>query len=493
MKQHTEEQHITVGQKHLSDLPKDRPAEQNRGAAGPKAESAGQKRVPTELGTEPVGRLLRRYAVPAIIAMTASSLYNMVDSIFIGQGVGPLAISGLAVTFPLMNLAAAFGAMVGVGASTILSVKLGQHDYNTARRILGNVVTLNLWIGILFSIVTLSFLTPILGFFGASEQTVGYARDYMTVILAGNVISHMYFGLNAVLRAAGHPDRAMYATILAVVINTILDPLFIYGFGWGIRGAAVATILAQVIALTWQLRTFSDRRELLHLQRGTFGLNARIVSRIISIGMSPFLMNTAACMIVILINTGLRKYEGDLAIGAFGIANRIVFLFIMIVMGLNQGMQPIVGYNYGARQYDRVNRALTRTLLCAVAVNTCGFLVGQCCPRLVASAFTSHPELIESAARGLRIITSMLPIVAAQMVATNFFQSLGMARQAIFLSMTRQILFLTPLLLLLPLRFGVAGVWASLPVSDLLATIVSCTMLWQLYRKFNRQKPTLEP
>ena len=380
-----------------------------------------------ELGTERIRKLLVQYAVPAIIAMTASSLYNMVDSIFIGHGVGPLAISGLALTFPLMNLAAAFGSLVGVGAATLVSMRLGQRDYDTAGKVLGNVFMLNLIIGVAFSIVTLLFLDPILYFFGASEATVGYAREYMTVILLGNVITHMYLGLNSVLRASGHPRKAMYATINTVVINTVLDPLFIYGFGWGIRGAAIATVLAQVISLVWQFRILSDRRELLHFRRGIYRLHAKIVRDILAIGMSPFLMNLAACFIVILINKGLKEFGGDLSIGAYGIVNRVAFFFVMVVMGLNQGMQPIAGYNFGAQQYDRVLRVLKLTAIGATCVTTCGFLLGELMPRLAVSLFTKDAELVRLAAEGMRITFVCFPIIGFQMVATNFFMSSGMA------------------------------------------------------------------
>ena len=336
----------------------------------------GQK-APTALGTEKIGKLLMQYAVPAIIAMTASSLYNMVDSIFIGHGVGTMAISGLALTFPLMNLAAAFGSLVGVGASTLVSVKLGQKDYDTAQRILGNVLVLNIVLGLAFTVVTMIFLDPILYFFGGSYETVKYAREYMQIILLGNVVTHLYLGLNAVLRSSGHPQKAMYATIATVVINTILDPLFIYGFGWGIRGAAIATIIAQVISLLWQFKIFSNKDELLHFHRGIFRLRRKIVIDSLAIGMSPFLMNLAACFIVIVINQGLKRYGGDLSIGAFGIVNRLVFIFVMIVMGLNQGMQPIAGYNFGAQQYARVSRVLKLTIIFATVVTTSGFLAGN--------------------------------------------------------------------------------------------------------------------
>ena len=443
------------------------------------------------LGTERIRKLLVQYAVPAIIAMTAASLYNMVDSIFIGQGVGPLAISGLAITFPLMNLGAAFGAMVGVGSSTLISMRLGQRDYETARQVLGNAFVLNLLLGTLFGIVTLLLLDPILRFFGASEATLPYAHEYMTIILWGNVFSHMYFGLNAILRSSGHPRKAMYATINTVVINAILDPIFIYGFGWGIRGAAIATILAQLVSLVWQLRILSDKRELLHFRRGIYRLREKIVRNILAIGLSPFLMNVAACLIVILINKGLQQYGGDLAIGAYGIVNRVAFLFVMIVMGLNQGMQPIAGYNFGARQFDRVLRVLRLTIIGATGVTIFGFLIGEFAPRLAVSLFTTDPELLRIATEGMRIVFVCFPIIGFQMVATNFFQSIGMAGKAIFLSLSRQLLFLLPALLILPPLFefqtpwsGTWGVWCAMPLSDLLASVVTFVLLTRQLRRF---------
>ena len=447
-----------------------------------------------ELGTERIRKLLMQYAVPAVVAMTASSLYNMVDSIFIGHGVGPLAISGLALTFPLMNLAAAFGSLVGVGAATLISMRLGQRDYATAQRVLGNVVMLNLLLGVGFGLVALLFLDPILYFFGASDATIGYAREYMTVILLGNVITHMYLGLNSVLRASGHPRKAMYATINTVVINTVLDPIFIYGFGWGIRGAAIATVLAQIISLVWQFRLLSDRSELIHFRRGIYRLRRRIVRDVLAIGMSPFLMNLTACFIVILINKGLKTYGGDLMIGAYGIVNRLAFVFVMIVMGVNQGMQPIAGYNFGAQQYDRVLRVLKLTIICAVGITTAGFLVGEFAPRLAVSLFTSDEELIRLSVEGMRIVFVFFPIIGFQMVATNFFQSIGMAGKAIFMSLSRQLLFLMPGLLFLPRFFEVStpwdgswGVWCAMPLSDFLATVVAFFMLTHQLRKFRAE------
>lgn len=442
------------------------------------------QKTPTALGTESIGKLLMQYAVPAIIAMTASSLYNMVDSIFIGHGVGTMALSALALTFPLMNLGAAFGALVGVGAATLISVKLGQKDYDTAQRVLGNVFVLNILLGLAFTVIVFPFLNPILYFFGGSDETVEYARQFMEIILLGNVVTHLYLGLNAVLRASGHPKQAMYAAIATVAINTILAPIFIFMFDWGIRGAAIATVSAQVIALLWQLKQFNNANELLHFRRGIFRLKRKIVFDSLAIGMSPFLMNLAACLIVILINQGLKKYGGDLAIGAFGIVNRLVFIVVMIVMGLNQGMQPIAGYNFGAKLYDRVNKVLKLTIIYATCVTTFGFLVGMLAPNLVVGIFTSDAELTELSATGLRITVMFFPIIGFQMVTSNFFQSIGMAGKAIFLSLTRQMLILLPCLLILPHFFGVAGVWYSMPVSDLLASLIALVMLVYQFRKF---------
>ncbi len=441
---------------------------------------------PLVLGTEKIGKLLTQYAIPAIIAMTASSLYNMADSIFIGQGVGPLAISGLALTFPLMNLAAAFGSLVGVGASTLVSVKLGQKDYEGANKVLGNVLVLNVILGLAFTVIFMFLLDPILYFFGASEQTITYARDYMNIILMGNVVTHMYLGLNAVLRSSGFPRLAMYATLASVVINCILNPVFIFGFGWGIKGSAWATVISQVISLTGQMVHFSRPTQLLHFKKGIYRLKKEIVKGIIYIGMSPFLMNFCSCVIIILINRGLKEHGGDMAIGAYGIVNRIAFLFVMIIMGFNQGMQPIAGYNFGARQYSRVTEVTKLTMMWAVGVATAGFLMCQLFPSAIVRIFTEYDELINEAVYGLHIVFAVFPIVGFQMVATNFFLSIGMSKKAIFLSLTRQMLFLIPCLLILPPLMGTLGVWISIPIADTTATIVTTIVLINQFRKFKQ-------
>jgi putative MATE family efflux protein len=437
------------------------------------------------LGTENVWSLLLQYAIPSVIAMTAISLYNITDSIFIGHGIGALAISGLAITFPLMNLAAAFGTLVGVGASNLMSLRLGQKDYSAANTILGNVLVLNMIFGIAYTAAILPFLTPILYFFGASSDTIGYAREYMEIITLGNVVTHMYFGLNSMLRATGHPKKSMFATIFSVIINAILCYLFIFILGWGIRGAALATVIAQVCMLAWQIGHFSNRKNFIHFQKGIFRLKKKIVKDSLSIGMAPFLMNTASCVIVILINKGLIRYGGDLHVGAFGIINRVAFLFGMVVMGLNQGMQPVAGYNYGAGQTARVNRVLKYTIFLAVGVMTTGFCISEFLPRAVASAFTTDNTLIDIVIPGMRIVFMFAPIIGFQMVTSNLFQSIGMARKSIFMSLSRQVIILLPCLLILPRIFGVRGVWYSLPAADLLSSVVAVYLLINHYRNTN--------
>lgn len=443
-----------------------------------------------ELGTKPIGRLLWQYALPAIVAMLASSLYNMVDSIFIGQGVGPIAISGLAITFPFMNLTGAFGAAIGVGSSTYLSVKLGQKDYRTAERILGNTLMLNVYVGVALSVVCLLMLDPILRFFGASDATLPYARQYMVIILAGNVVTHTYLGLNAVLRAASKPRQAMNATIFTVVLNTILDPIFIYpwGLGLGISGAAYATILAQVLALCYQARLLGDKRQLIHFSRGTYKLQSQIIKNIIAIGVSPFAMNVCSCIIVIFINNQLVSYGGDLAVGAYGISNKILFVFTMFVLGLNQGMQPIAGYNFGAQRFDRLMRVVKLTMLSATAVVTVGWCFAMFLPQLCVRLFTTDATLIGIAANALRISGCMFPIVGYQMVTTNFFQCIGKVKVSIFLSLSRQLIFLLPMLWLLPHFFQLNGVWFSMPTSDLLASVVTAWVMVRYMRMFKRQQ-----
>ncbi|MBR1887944.1 MAG: MATE family efflux transporter [Bacteroidales bacterium] len=454
--------------------------------------------APTELGTKPIGALIKQYAVPGIIAMTASSLYNMVDSIFIGHipDVGSLSMSGLAVTFPLMNISTAFGTLVGVGAATMISVLLGQKNYKSAGKVLCNDVTLNIITGIIFTIVSLVWMDPILRFFGASDATLPYARDYMTYIAIGNAVTHLYFGLNAIVRSSGNPKLAMGLTLFTVTSNAILDPIFIYTLGLGIKGAAIATVLCQCMALGYTLWYFLDQDRFLHLPRSLkiFRIDWKIAGDSLAIGMGPFLMNLASCIVVLFINQQLVKWGGDLALGAYGIVNRISFIFVMIVMGFNQGMQPIAGYNFGARQYSRVREVYVKTALWATLVTVFGFVVSELFPETVVRAFTSDPVLLEKSASGLRMMNLAFPIVGFQMVTSNLFQCLGMVRKSIFLSLSRQLLFLVPCIYLLPPIFeSEAGVWYSYPISDTVAAIVTAVMAWSLIAKLGKLSDGEDP
>jgi len=450
---------------------------------------------PTELETLKVSTLLRKFAVPGIIAQTASSLYNMIDCIFIGHipDVGSLAISGLAVTFPLMNISVALGTLVGVGAMTMISILMGQKKLETANKVLGSLVTLNIIIGVLFTIFTLLFLDPILTLFGASPNTLPFARDYMVIILLGNIITHLYFGLNGVIRASGHPKTAMNLTLFTVISNAILDPVFIFVFKLGIQGAAIATVLCQLLAFIYTIHFFRNKDRVIHFPHPALRLDLRVAKSSLSIGMAPFLMNMAACMVSLLINRQLLKYGGDLYIGAYGILNRLTFLFVMIVLGLNQGMQPIVGYNYGAKLYSRVKETSKLSIIFALGVTTLCFLVSELIPRTAASLFTNDPQMIELAVRAFRIGCSMFFINGFSMVSTSLFQYLGMPKKAVFLSLTRQLIFLVPFLCILPLFLKQDGIWLSIPLSDLVSFIIALLFIRALFKKLSRLKDGDDP
>lgn len=442
------------------------------------------------LAEKPVGSLLMQYAIPAIVAMAASSVYNIIDGIFIGQGVGAEAIMGLALTGPLMSLTAAFGAMVGVGAATLMSVKLGQKDYGTAQKILGNVVIMNLTLGIVLGLLLLVFINPILRFFGASDVTLPYARNFMSIILVGNVVTHMYLGLNALLRSTNRPQKAMCATIGTVVLNCILAPIFIFVLGWGIRGAATATIMAQMIMLTWQLRLFSNKDELIHLNRSIIKLDVKIVKESLLVGLPQFLINLCACLVAAMMTRSLTTYGGDMAVGAFGICNRFILFIVMVVIGLNQGMQPIAGYNFGARRYDRVLGVLNKALIFGSVITLTGFVIGVFFPTPFVSVFAKDsPQLIKLSAHALSCMVMMFPIVGIQIVSTAFFQSIGYAPKSIFLSLTRQLIFLVPAIFILPHLYAdpLEGLWRAAPVADGLASVLAITLLVLQVKKFKKQ------
>ena len=441
----------------------------------------------TELGTAPVHKLLWKYALPAIIAMTATSLYNIVDTIYIGHGCGALALGALTVAKPFMDICAAFGSLVGVGASSLLAIYLGEKDYERANRVLCNVIVMNIILSAIVMTVGLIWLDPILMAFGASEATLLYAHEYMEIILYGNILTHIYFGLNAMLRSAGHPRFSMTATIVAVIINIILDPIFIFGLDMGVRGAALATVISQAVAVVWQLTKFMDKNELVRFHRGIWRLNRHITLHALAIGMSPFLYNIAHCFVVIIINNQLKNFGGDMAIASYGVINRLTFVFAMMVMGLNQGMQPIAGYNYGAKQFERVLKSFYLTCAYATGVMGLVFILGEFFPEMMTRMFTHDAELIAQTVRPMRIVCSTMLIIGFQMVTGNLFTSVGKAGKAIFLSLTRQVLYLIPLVLWLPTIFTtpIDGVWWSIPISDTISAVTAIIVLLASRKKLH--------
>jgi putative MATE family efflux protein len=433
-----------------------------------------------------------KYALPGIIAMTASSLYNMVDSIFIGHGVGAMALSGLTVAKPFMDICAAFGTLVGVGASSLVAIKLGEKDYRSANDVLANVVLLNVLLGALVMAVGLYWLDPILYAFGASDVTIAYAREYMEIILWGNILTHIYYGLNSMLRSIGHPKIAMYATIVAVVVNIILDPIFIFVLDMGVRGAALATMISQLVSVIIELVIFLNPKEVIYFHRGIWRLKRDITMRALGIGTAPFLMHMAACFVVIVLNNQLKRYGGDMAIATFGMTNRFMFFFAMIIMGLNQGMQPIVGYNYGAKLFDRMVRALKLTAMCATCVMGVLWLFGLVWPEGFIRLFTHDEVLIAQSIAPARVMLCTMVMVGLPMVVGNFYTSIGMSGKAIFLSLTRQVLLLIPCILCLPLLFQqlnitpIWGVWWSLPICDAMAAVLAAIVLNRDMRIFRQ-------
>lgn len=445
---------------------------------------------PTELGERPIGRLLLQYSVPAIIASTVTSLYNIIDSIFIGRGVGALAITGLAITFPMMNLVIAFATLIAVGGATISSIFLGQKDEERATDVLHNVMLLSLMHAIVFGGLSLLFLDPILILFGATAETLPYAHDFMFVVLLGTPIAFVFIALNNVMRATGYPTKAMISALLSVVVNIILAPIFIFVFKWGIKGAAVATVIGQTAAFIWVVSHFMSRKSYVHFSRSARWFVPSLVKKIYAIGLSPFLINTCACIVVVFINKSLLDYgqaDGNMAVGAYGIINRVTMFFLMIVLGVTQGMQPILGYNYGAGQWLRVKRTLKLGIWVGSIITIVGFAITEIFPDEVTLLFNDDPTLLRLSREGFRIVLLCYPFIGAAIVIQNFFQSIGKPQLSIFLSVTRQLVFLLPLLLWLPKLWGLDGVWASMAGSDFISFVVTVITLIIVQRRLNKK------
>lgn len=443
---------------------------------------------PDTLGTLPIRKLLVQYSAPAIIAMVATSLYNIIDSIFIGHGVGAMAISGLAITFPLMNLVVAFCTLVAVGGATISSIFMGQRNIKRATDVVNNVMVLCIIHSVVFGGLTLIFLDPVLYLFGATAETIGYAREFMEVILYGTPVSYVFIGLNNLMRATGYPSKAMVSALITVVVNIILAPIFIYSCHWGIAGAAWATVIGQAVGFLWVLWHFLSKSSYVHFERDNKWLSGSLAKRMYGIGLSPFLMNVTACFVVVFLNKSLLDNaggitEGNLSVGAYGILNRVTMFFVMIVFGVTQGMQPILGYNYGALKWDRVKKTLYIGIWIGVAVTVIGWVTAELFPDVLCEMFTTDRQMIDIAREGFRIYFICYPGVGCQIIIQNFFQSIGKPVLSIFLSLTRQLIFLLPLLAILPRHFGAPGVWASLAGSDLLAFLLALGTMLVMMKK----------
>jgi putative MATE family efflux protein len=433
-----------------------------------------------QLGEESIGRLLMKFSIPAIVGMLVSALYNIVDRAFVGHGVGYLAITGISFVFPIMTIIMAFGMLIGIGATALISIKLGQKKKEEAEVILANTLVLLIIVSIAITIIGLIFCDPIIKVFGATGEVMSYSKQYITIILIGTLSQTLAFGLNNIIRADGKPMIAMGTMIIGAVINAILNPLFIFVLHFGIKGSALATIISQTISAIWVLSYFFNGKSMLKITKPNLKLNKKIVIGILSIGLSPFLMQVAASVIGVMLNTNLLRYGGNVAVGAMGAISSVTMLILMPIFGINQGVQPIIGFNYGARKYDRVKKALRIAIVAATAITITGAIFIELFPTAILAIFSSSDlEFTKVGAHGIRIFLMMLPILGFQIVSSNYFQATGRPKHSIFLSLIRQVIVLIPLIYILPHFLELNGVWFSGPISDFIASLVTAIMLFR--------------
>ncbi len=445
----------------------------------------------------PISVLLWRYSLPAIVGMAATSLYNLIDAVYIGQWCGPFAITAMALVFPIMNLTVAVGALVGLGCAASASISLGQKDMNRAFRILGHCLVLGGLFGVVFGWAPLPWLRPILRFFGAAGPTLQPAYDFMLVTLLGFPLTSSFMNLNHLMRASGYPKKAMVSLLISLVVNVVSAPVFIRLLGWGMTGAALATVLGQAVALLWVLAHFCRRSSVLHLKHGIYKLSGPIVRRICTVGMPPCAVNIVGCVVVVVFNRLFEAYDGPMGVGAYGIVNRVLFLFVMVVLGITQGMQPIAGYNLGLGKFCRVRRVLLLAMLWATGITTVGFGLVMGFPHEIVSLFVQQEDahaarLMEIATHGIRLMSLVFPLVGSQIVISNFFQAIGRPAMSIFLSLTRQLIFLLPCLILLPPWLGERGIWLSQAVADALSVILGFTVLSFFLKRYFRRHDLAE-
>ena len=431
-----------------------------------------------ELGNAPTSRLLLKYSLPAVVGTVANALYNIIDSMVVGHAIDdPAVVAGMAVTFPVMNIVSALGMLVGIGACTRISIVLGQNNKRTAEIILGNCVQLTILFGLLYVLGFIFFLDPLLVLFGASPQSLPYAHEFLMWVLPGMVLMNLTYSYNNVMRASGYPAKAMYTNLIGSILNAILAPVFLFGFGWGVRGAAIATDISMAITATWVMSHFFNKNNVLHFTHGAFKMDWKLIKSVLYIGMAPFMINVANSGVNAVINTSLLEYGGDNAVAAVVVLNRYATVFIFIIIGICQGMQPIVGYNYGAKSYDRLFSTLRLAIAVSVIV-TCICSLALFNPRPIAHLFMQDEAQILSAVGCLKITLLCFCLIGFQIVVTNFFQALGKAGRSLFLSLTRQVIFLIPLLFILPSYMGLKGIWVAFPISDAIAFVVAALVLW---------------
>ena len=442
------------------------------------------------LGTESVGKLLLKYSVPAIIGMLVNALYNVVDRIFIGNipGVGPLAITGVGVTMPIMSITLAFAMLIGIGCTTNISIKLGQGKKEDAQKIIGNGITLSIIISLILSVIGIVFGNQILHLFGASDQTLYYAKSYIYIILAGTVFNTLGFTLNNTIRGDGNPKLAATIMVVGCITNVILDAVLIFVFNLGIQGAAIATVISQIVTALWGLMYYVKGKSNLKFEKSSLKLDKSLVKSIIAIGIAPFSMQIATSLVQVISNNALKMYGGDLAIGAMATISSISMIFLMPIFGLNQGSQPIIGFNYGAKKYDRANKAFKISALISIVILTAGWVLVQLSPETVIGMFNKDPKLMDISVNGIRIYLFMIPIIGISITGSNYIQSVGKAKIATVLSLLRQVILLIPMILILPNFFGLNGVWYASPISDFLSTAITAYILYRELKSYKKEE-----
>lgn len=446
-----------------------------------------ENEITRRLEHEKIGRLLVHYAIPAVVGTMVNALYNIVDRIFIGQGVGPLAMAGLTLTFPILLFLQAFGMLVGAGAATRVSIHLGRKANDMAEKVLGNALTLTFIITFLTVVPCMVWMDDLLFAFGGSEQTIPYAKDYLYIVVPGTILTSLSFGFNAVMRASGYPKKAMYTMLIGAVTNVLLDPVFIFWLDMGIQGAAIATVISMLLCTLFVMNHFVRKDSIIRFHRGVFKLEKPVVWNILTIGVSPFAMQLAGSVVVVIQNYALKQYGGDLALGANGIITSVGMLQVMLIIGIAQGMQPIVGFNFGAKQYGRVQETLRLAIIVSTVIMGIGCFCSVAFPELITRAFTNDPALLDVTANGLRISLLVFVVVGSQLVISQFFQSIGVAWKAMFLSLSRQMLFLIPAMLLFSRFWGLDGVWYAAPFSDFVAAVTAWGFLWHYVKSLKKE------